>query len=70
MEYRVIDIFGKDNYERGKDDSINVSFHCSNREWLIHFVLGFGLNVKIIYPIDLKEEYMLYLKKIINKNEC
>lgn len=70
MEYRVIDIFGKQNYERGKNGSIIVAFHCSNKEWLIHFILGFGLNVKIIHPIELKEEYLQYLKSIIIKNDC
>lgn len=60
MEYRVIDIFGKENYEKGENDSIIVTFHCSDKEWLIHFILGFGLNVKIIHPIELKEEYLQY----------
>lgn len=70
MEYRVIDIFGKENYEKGENDSIIVTFHCSNKEWLIHFILGFGLNVKIIHPIELKEEYLEYLKKLIILNDC
>lgn len=70
MEYRVIDIFGKENYEKGENDSIIVTFHCSDKEWLIHFILGFGLNVKIIHPIELKEEYLEYLKKLIILNDC
>lgn len=70
MEYRVIDIFGKENYEKGENDSIIVTFHCSNKEWLIHFILGFGLNVKIIHPIELKEEYLQYLKNLIILNDC
>lgn len=70
MEYRVIDIFGKENYEKGENDSIIVTFHCSDKEWLIHFILGFGLNVKIIHPIELKEEYLQYLKKLIILNDC
>ncbi|WP_313076863.1 helix-turn-helix transcriptional regulator [Lacrimispora sp.] len=70
MEYRVIDIFGKDNYEQGSNGSIIVNFHCSNRNWLIHFVLGFGINIEIIYPPDLKKEYLDYIKRIILKNHC
>ena len=70
MEYRVIDIFGKGNYEKGENDSIIVTFHCYDKEWLIHFILGFGLNVKIIHPIELKEEYLQYLKNLIILNDC
>ena len=70
MEYRVIDIFGKDNYKQGNDGSIIVAFHCSNKSWLIHFILGFGVNVKIIDPPDFKKEYLNYLKTLVIKNDC
>lgn len=70
MEYQVIDIFGKDNYVYGENGSIIVTFHCSDRSWLIHFILGFGIAAEIINPPDLKEEYIDYLKKMIIKNNC
>jgi len=70
MEYLVIDIFGAEDYTKDDNGSIFVTFPCSNREWLIHFVLGFGINVKIIKPDDLRHEYLDYLKEIIEKNHC
>lgn len=70
LEYQVIDFFGKDGYEQKSDHSIVVTFPCSNREWLIHFVLGFGLKASIVSPPDLKEEYLDYLKKMVEKNHC
>lgn len=70
IEYQILDIFGKDNYERGKNNCVIVTFHCANRDWLIHFLLGFGLNVDIINPPSLKKEYLCYLKKLITKTDC
>lgn len=70
MEYRVIDIFGKEDYKKENDGSIIVTFHCSNKNWLIHFILQFGVYVKIKDPPDLKKEYLNYLKTLIIKNDC
>ncbi|WP_326513340.1 YafY family protein [Clostridium intestinale] len=70
MEYQVIDIFGEDGYMKDEDDCIIVKFNCSNRDWVIHFALSFGNKAKIIYPTDLKDKYLEYLREIINKNNC
>ena len=69
-EYLVIDIFGAGNYTKDDNGSILVTFPCSNSEWLMHFVLGFGVNVKIIEPDSLRLEYLDYLKKIMERNHC
>ena len=69
-EYQVIDIFGDENYSKELDGSVTVTFPCSSKDWLYHFVLGFGDKAIIVSPDNLKTEFCEYLKKIFKLNHC
>lgn len=70
MEYRVIDVFGTGNYQVMNECEICVTFSCNNKEWLMHFLLGFGTEVRIAEPSRLKEEYYQLLVKMTENNRC
>lgn len=70
LEYQVIDLFGPEGYSKGADQWLNVTFCCADPDWLIHFLLGFGIKVKVIGPAELRENYYNYLKKLLESIHC
>lgn len=69
VEYRIIDIFGVGNYKKN-DDRLTVSFHCGNTDWLMHFMLGFGIKGRIVGPVGLRAEYCRLLSEMSRMNSC
>lgn len=55
MQYVVEDIFGIDNYEPLADGRLKVTFHMEINGWLYGFLLGFGDQVEILEPRELRD---------------
>ena len=67
-EYRIIDIFGAENYRIDDSGLLIVVFCCSNKDWLMHFLPGFGTKARILAPEGLKNEYYELLVEMAAAN--
>ena len=67
VEYRIIDEYGKDSYTYFLDDKIFFGFSFYDKEYLFNWLLSFADKVEIIFPSDIRDEFIELIKKINNK---
>lgn len=65
--FMVYDSFGPNNYELDEDGNFIVKVTFPKSNWVMSYILSFGSAVEIIEPQEFKEEYLLHLKKILDK---
>ena len=69
------ELFFKKNYpnmrlkEIDNHSYIIGSFNKEELDYMVHYLIGFGENVKIEYPKLLKDTYIKKLKEILKKYE-
>lgn len=56
MKYTVNDIFGLDNYEIEEDGRLKVTFRAALSKWFSGFLLGFGDDIEVLEPAELRED--------------
>ncbi len=69
MEYRVRDDFSESQYHQKEDGSFLVSFEMPQNEWLYEYLLAYGPDIKVLEPIEIKEELCSRLKMAYRQYE-
>ena len=64
VAFRVYDEFDDKDIEKQEDGSVLLSTSLPFDQWIYSYILSFGTAVEIIEPPYMKEELLLYLKKI------
>lgn len=67
VEYRIIDEYGSDSYSYFLDDKLFFGFSFYDKEYLFSWLLSFGDKAEIIFPSDIRNEFMELVKKVNNK---
>lgn len=63
--YRVYDEFEK--YEQLEDGSFLVNIKFPDNEWLMYYIFGFGRNIEVIAPVEIRNRVQAELKKMLEK---
>lgn len=69
MAYRVYDEFDRNQVTRLKNGDLQVTANIPEDEWLIGYLLSFGVKVDVIQPTNLKEILAKRAKEIYEKNK-
>ncbi len=64
VKWRLIEEYGIDSFSELKNGELYFEFDFSNRDNLFGWILGFGDKVKIIEPMEIKEEYLQIIDSI------
>lgn len=69
MAYRVYDEFDRKQVTRLENGELQVTANMPEDEWLIGYLLSFGVQVDVIQPTYLKEVLAKRAKEIYEKNK-
>lgn len=64
LGYRIYDDFPMDTIEKYSDTTLLVEGEFPKTDWLYSYILSLGQAVKIIAPLDLKQELITIIKKM------
>ena len=67
MAYRVYDEFDINQIQIGKDGDLVVTANMPEDDWLIGYLLSFGVQVEIIEPVHLKKILAAKAKELYEK---
>lgn len=67
MAYRVYDEFDINQIQLGKDGDLVVTANMPEDDWLIGYLLSFGVQVEIIEPVHLKKILAAKAKELYEK---
>ena len=65
MAYRVYDEFPPDFWEKEEDGSFLIRFAMPQNEWLYSYLLGYGPELEVIAPPQVREELLERAEKIL-----
>lgn len=65
LSYIVEDLFNEGKQEKLDDGSINIKISYPKTEWVYSVILGYGDGVRVIKPVDFKDEIIKRAKKVI-----
>lgn len=66
VKWRLIEEFGIESFTELSGGKLHFEFDFSSKDNLFGWILGFGDKVKIISPLQIKEEYLENIKNIKN----
>ena len=65
MAYRVYDEFPPDFWEKEENGSFLIRFAMPQNEWLYSYLLGYGPELEVIAPPQVREELLERAEKIL-----
>ena len=65
MAYRVYDEFPPDSWEKEENGSFLIRFAMPQNEWLYSYLLGYGPELEVIAPPQVREELLERAEKIL-----
>lgn len=67
MKWRLIDEYGIDSFSEQADGKLLFSFGFTDKESLFGWLLSYGSQVELTKPKELRDEFMVLLKKMHDK---
>lgn len=67
VEYKLVEVYGKDFYESLKDGMLRFEFPFTNKEYLLEWVLSFGDKAELLEPKELRNEMKKKLENSLKK---
>jgi predicted DNA-binding transcriptional regulator YafY len=64
VKWRIIDEFGVDFLNDNADDTLIMNLTWSDKQSFFSYILSFGSDAEIIEPLELRQEFTEFLKKI------
>lgn len=65
MAYRVYDEFTESMWEKNPDGSFTVRFEMEENRWLLEYLLGYGENLVVMEPKDIREKLGKTLEEML-----
>ena len=66
MAFRIYDEFRMGDIKRINHDFI-VQMEMPDDEWIFGYLLGFSDSLEVLEPVEFREKYQDYIKRILNK---